>query len=109
MISATFLWEPGGSDAEFERLNAAIDAVARANPGFVAAESWQATAGSRRAVVYYWRDDASLHEFARDPVHAEAKRQYARWYRGYHVVIAEVVRSYGDGAFAHLTPTDARR
>jgi len=34
----------------------------------------------------------------------EAKREYQRWYRGYHIVISEIVKSYGDGAFAHFTP-----
>ena len=104
MYSAAFIFEPGEYDAEFHRLNALIDAVAEANPGYVGRESWQAAEGSRRNVTYYWRDLESLHAFSRDPVHLEAKSQYARWYRGYHIVIAEVVRAYGDSAFAHTVP-----
>jgi heme-degrading monooxygenase HmoA len=57
-----------------------------------------------RNVTYYWRDLESLRAFSHDPAHLEAKRQYARWYRGYHIVIAEVVRAYGDSAFAHPVP-----
>lgn len=38
------------------------------------------------------------------PAHQQAKRQYARWYEGYHIVVSKVLRSYGDGAFAHITP-----
>lgn len=97
MYIAAFHWLPGRYDEQFHALNAVIDAVARANPGFIAAESWRSADGSRGCVNYYWRDLESLQAFARDPAHLEAKRQYARWYEGYHVVISEVVRSYGDG------------
>ena len=48
MYIAAFHWLPGQYDEEFHRLNAEIDAVARANPGFIAAESWYgATVGKR--------------------------------------------------------------
>lgn len=109
MYSVAFLYEPGEYDADFHRLNAAIDAVARASPGFVGAESWQATEGARRNATYYWRDLDSLRAFSLHPAHLEAKRQYARWYRGYHIVVCEVLRSYGDGGFAHFTPDDRTR
>jgi heme-degrading monooxygenase HmoA len=109
VYSAAFIFEPGEYDAEFHRLNALIDAVAQANPGYLGRESWQAVEGTRRNVTYYWRDLDSLHAFSRDPAHLEAKRQYARWYRGYHIVIAEVLRAYGDGAFTHVVPIDRSR
>ncbi|MNR68684.1 hypothetical protein D3C85_1933850 [compost metagenome] len=35
------------------------------------------------------------------PAHLEAKRRQAEWLKGYHVVIAQVVGSYGDGGIAH--------
>ena len=47
-----------------------------------------------------------MQAFSQHPHHLEAKRQYARWYKGFHIVISEVLRSYGDGAFAHLTPNN---
>jgi heme-degrading monooxygenase HmoA len=106
MYSATFIWEPGEYDDEFHRLNALIDQAARGNPGFLGTESWQTGDGVRRSAVYYWSDLESLETFAADPVHLEAKGQYDRWYRGYQIVIAKVVRSYGDGAIPHVT-TDA--
>jgi heme-degrading monooxygenase HmoA len=108
MFSVAFLWEPGDYDAEFHSLNARIDDVARALPGFRGVESWQATAGTRRNATYYWDTLETLQAFSTHPVHQEAKRQYARWYAGYHVVVAQVLRSYGDGAFEHATP-NARR
>jgi len=108
MYVATFHWLPGQFDEAFHALNARIDAVARANPGFVSAESWQSADGSRRCVNYYWRDMDSLQAFAVDPGHLDAKRDYARWYAGYHVVISEVVRSYGDGRLPHAVPAELR-
>jgi hypothetical protein len=33
MFSATFIWEPGIYDAEFNELNALIEAVATSTPG----------------------------------------------------------------------------
>lgn len=102
MFIAAFHWLPGQYDEQFHELNARIDAVARANPGFVGAESWQGADGSRRCATYYWRDMASLQAFAHDPAHLEAKREYARWYDGYHIVISQVLRSYGDGRMPHL-------
>ena len=42
--------------------------------------------------------------FSVHPTHQEAKRQYARWYKGYYIVVSEVIRSYGDDNFPHITP-----
>lgn len=104
MFSVSFLREPGDDDAGFHALDARIDAVAQALPGFLGVESWVATTGTRRNATYYWDTLDTLRTFSTHPVHREAKRQYARWYAGYHVVVAQVLRSYGDGAFAHVTP-----
>jgi hypothetical protein len=38
MFSAEFIWKPGSCDAEFNELNAIIDAVAKASPGFIGVE-----------------------------------------------------------------------
>lgn len=97
LYSASFQWEPGEYDAEFHRLNAAIDAVAKSMPEFVGVESWRSADGRRGNAVYYWRSLEALAAFGAHPAHLEAKRQYARWYAGYRVVVAEVLREYGDG------------
>jgi len=104
MFIAAFIWEPGTYDAEFHRLNDIIDQVALALPGYLGVESWQNADGSRRCANYYWTDLESLRTFSTHPAHQEAKRQYAKWYKGYHIVISEVIRSYGDGAFEHISP-----
>lgn len=106
MYSAAFIFEPGEYDAEFHRLNDLIDAAARGNAGFIGTESWQSADGKRRNVTYYWRSLDSLKEFSGHVRHLEAKKQYRNWYNGYQIVIAEVIRSYGDGRIAHLTPNE---
>ena len=51
--------------------------------------------------VYYWQDLKSLQALMQHPKHFEAKTQQANWLNGYQVVIAEVIRAYGDGSIAH--------
>ncbi|HWR96527.1 MAG TPA: antibiotic biosynthesis monooxygenase [Arenimonas sp.] len=109
MYCAAFIWEPGTVDAEFHRLNELIEQVALALPGFLGVEPWQNQDGSRRCANYYWADLDTLRAFSTHPAHLEAKRQYARWYKGYHIVISEVIRSYGDGHFPHITPNHRER
>lgn len=104
MYCASFIWEPGRYDDEFHRLNAAIEQVARSLPGYLGVEAWQAADGARRCANYYWTDLDTLQAFSVHPTHQEAKRQYSRWYDGYHIVVSQVIRSYGDGGFPHITP-----
>lgn len=104
MYSVAFIYEPSEYDAEFRRLNELIDEAARSMQGFLGAESWNSNDGKRFNATYYWADMETLKEFSVHPKHLEAKRQYSRWYAGFHIVISEVVRSYGDGFFSHITP-----
>ena len=104
MYSAAFIWEPGTYDDEFHRLNNLIEEVARSLPGYLGVESWVSPDSTRRNATYYWADLETLKQFSSHPTHQEAKRQYTQWYKGYHIVISEVIRSYGDGAFGHITP-----
>jgi heme-degrading monooxygenase HmoA len=103
MYSVSFIFEPGDYDARFHELNALIDAAAQATPGYLGVESWRSADGRRANATYYWDSLDTLREFSAHPRHVEAKRQYRKWYRGYHIVIAEIVRSYGDG-LDHVTP-----
>jgi heme-degrading monooxygenase HmoA len=103
MYCASFIWEPGTYDAEFHRLNDLIDRVALSLPGYLGVESWQNADGTRRCANYYWTDLDSLRTFSTDPTHQEAKHNYAQWYKGYQIVISEVIRSYGDGQITHIT------
>lgn len=103
-LQVSFIFIEKRLDAEFFALDALVDEAAQATDGFVGKESWVSTDGARRNSVYYWRDDAALRRFSRHPAHLEAKRMYDRWYGGFHVVIAEIRKSYGDGAIEHVTP-----
>jgi heme-degrading monooxygenase HmoA len=104
MFSAAFIFEPGQYDERFHALDALIESAARANPGFLGSETWHSADGVRVNATYYWTDLASLKIFSNDPKHLEAKSQYRQWYKGFHIVISEVIRSYGDGGFEHFTP-----
>ena len=73
-------------------------------PGYLGVEAWQDADGRRGNATYYWDSLDTLKAFSTHPVHQQAKREYARWYAGYHIVVSQVLRSYGDGAFAHVTP-----
>lgn len=108
MMQATFLFRPGQTDPEFERLNTLIEERARALDGFAGEESWVSADGALRAAVYYWNDQQCLERFMKDPVHRSAKIRQAQWYEGYHVVISKVEKSYGDGRLPHPTG-DIRR
>jgi heme-degrading monooxygenase HmoA len=104
MYSAAFIFEPGTYDERFLTLDALIEAAAQANPGYLGRETWQSKDGKKFNATYYWTDLESLKVFSANPQHLEAKRNYQRWYKGFHIVISQVIRSYGDGALAHITP-----
>ena len=108
MYSAAFIFEPGDYDDEFHRLNEQIDAAARANDGFIGTESWVSPDGKVRNATYYWDSLETLQEFSREARHLEAKQKYRQWYKSYHIVVSEVIRSYGDGGMSHLTPNSRK-
>ena len=106
MFSAAFIFEPGNYDERFLALDASIEAAALATPGYLGRETWQSEDAKRFNATSYWTDLEALAAFSKNPDHQEAKRNYQLWYRGFHIVIAEVIRSYGDSAFSHITPND---
>jgi heme-degrading monooxygenase HmoA len=103
MYSAAFIFQPGTYDAEFHRLDALIDEVAHSLPGFLGSETWVSPDGTIKNATYYWTDLETLRAFSKHPDHLEAKRNYAKWYDGYHVIISKVERVYGDGNLQHPT------
>ena len=106
MYSAAFMFRPGTYDEEFHRLNGLIDEVAKSNPGFIGSETWKSADGKILNAIYYWKSLEDLKIFSQHPNHLEAKKQYSRWYDGYHIVISEVLRSYGDDTIDHFTPNE---
>ena len=109
MYSASFIFKPGTFDDEFHRLNGLIDQAAIATEGYLGAETWQSPDGACLNAIYYWESLESLHQFSTNPHHLEAKKQYSRWYDGYHIVVAEIIRSYGDDTVPRFTPNDRRK
>ncbi len=60
-------------------------------PGYLGFESMKHE--GRGMFISYWKDQKSIKEWARHPIHIEAKKLGAeRWYRYYHSMIAEVNR-----------------
>lgn len=109
MFSAAFIFKPGTYDDEFHRLNGLIERAANATDGYLGAESWQSPDGAVLNAIYYWETLEALKDFSTNPHHLEAKKQYSKWYDGYHIVVSEIVRSYGDETIAHFTPNDRNR
>jgi heme-degrading monooxygenase HmoA len=106
MYSASFIFEAGTYDEEFHRLDALIEAAASATPGYLGQETWKSASGERSNVVYYWATLESLKAFSAHPQHLEAKSRYQQWYKGFHIVIAEIIKSYGDDVLKHVTPNE---
>lgn len=101
MFTSTFTFAKGDYDADFFALDDQIAAIARAIPGYLGEEAWESAATGLISNVYYWDSMEALQQLMSHPAHREAKQAQAKWLRGYQVVIAEVVRSYGDGGIAH--------
>ncbi|KAF1020738.1 MAG: putative protein YqjZ [Paracidovorax wautersii] len=101
MYTATFTFMPGEFDEAFYALDESIAQLTRAMPGYLGEESWTNASTGLVSNVYYWESMEALQALMKHPAHLDAKRQQARWLKGYQVVIAQVVSSYGDGGIEH--------
>jgi hypothetical protein len=64
---------------------------------------WWSDDKTAKNVVYFFTDRETVNTFARFPEHVRAKKEYAKWYEGYQVIISEVSATYGDGKMPGLT------
>lgn len=103
MFACSFIFTPGEYDDEFYRLDNSIQQYAESMPGYLGTDRWFSEDKLSKNVIYYFKDQDSVREFANFSDHKEAKAKYARWYKGYQVVISEVKASYGDGNYPHIT------
>jgi heme-degrading monooxygenase HmoA len=103
MYSATFIFDKKQYDEEFYILDQIIAQAAKESDGYIGEESWENAETGRVCNVYYWRDLQSLQNLMNHPKHLEAKAKQANWLNGYQIIIAEVIRAYGDGSIAHPT------
>lgn len=97
IYTSTFIFAKKQFDIEFHRLDQIIAEAARAIPGYLGEESWEDTARGLTSNVYYWSSLDALDTLIRHPVHQQAKAAQSRWLDGYRVVIAQVLRQYGEG------------
>ncbi|MGU7785274.1 antibiotic biosynthesis monooxygenase family protein [Burkholderia sp. PU8-34] len=104
MYSSTFIFRAGQYDDEFHRLDQQIADAARAIPGYLGEETWENASSGQIQNIYYWESEEALMQLIRHPSHIEAKSNQARWLDGYRVVIAKVLREYGDGAIVRQNP-----
>jgi len=101
MYTATFIFDKKQYDERFYILDAEIAEIAKETAGYLGEESWENNVTGRICNVYYWQSLQALQELMEHPKHLEAKAAQANWLDGYQVIIAEVIRSYGDGKIAH--------
>jgi len=74
---------------------AAMDALAAAQPGYLAHEGARDPESGLGVTVSYWRTEADARAWKAVAAHEGAQRLGAeRWYADYRVVVAEVTRSY---------------
>ncbi len=101
MFSSTFTFAKKQYDDEFYRLDEAIAAAAKSIPGYLHEEAWENPATGLMSNVYYWESLEALQQLINHPIHQQAKAASDNWLAGYHVVIAQVIRSYGNPDLGH--------
>lgn len=101
MFTSTFTFAKRQYDDAFHALDEVIAAIARSIPGYLGEEAWENPTTGLMSNVYYWESMEALRQLIDHPAHASAKQQQARWLGGYQIVIAQVIRSYGDGGISH--------
>lgn len=101
MYSATFIFDKKQFDDDFYELDKSIAEAAKNTQGYIGEEAWENAQTGRIANVYYWETLEGLQELMQHPKHLQAKAAQANWLNGYQVVIAQILRAYGDGSFAH--------
>lgn len=104
MYSSTFIFAPGSFDDTFHRLDQRIADMARGIPGYLGEETWESPQTGLVSNVYYWDSLEALQHLVQHPDHQEAKQRQSEWLAGYQVVIAQVLRRYGDGRLADRLP-----
>lgn len=101
MYTSTFTFAKRTYDDEFHALHERIAQMARTLPGYLGEECWENPATGLISNVYYWDSLEALRQLVEHPTHGLAKQQQGRWLNGYQVVIAQVLRAYGDGGIPH--------
>lgn len=101
MYTSTFTFKKKQYDEAFYQLDEQIARLARAIPGYLGEEIWENKDTGQISNVYYWDSLEALQSLISNPAHQQAKAAQAQWLDGYQVVVAQVLRSYGDGRLDH--------
>ncbi len=101
MYSATFAFGRGDYDDESTAATRRSQRSPRRFPDIWARKPWGNPATGLISTVYYWQTLEALQQLVEHPQHRAAKDLQSRWIRGYHITVAQVLRSYGDGGIAH--------
>ena len=101
MYTSTFTFAKRDYDDQFHALDSVIAQTAKSIPGYLGEESWENPKTGLISNVYYWETLEALQRLIDHPAHIAAKQQQARWLDGYQIVIAQILRSYGDGGISH--------
>lgn len=108
MYSASFVFAGRHLDDTFHALYAEITKVAEGLQGFRGMESWENRETGLVSKVFYWESLEALQQLMVHPTHLRAKAAHEQWLAGYQVVIAKVMRVYGDTRLDALLPLNAR-
>ncbi len=82
----------GAAGEDYQAMNARMEELARAAPGFVDVKAYTAEDGERLTIVR-WKDAETLRQWREDPRHRVAQETGRRlWYEHYDMEVAEVVR-----------------
>jgi heme-degrading monooxygenase HmoA len=101
MYSSTFIFAKKQFDEEFHRLDKIIAESAKGMAGYLGEESWENATTGQVCNVYYWESLEALQALMQHPAHQQAKAAQSDWLKGYQVIIAEVLRTYGDARLNH--------
>ncbi|MFZ6777596.1 antibiotic biosynthesis monooxygenase family protein [Undibacterium sp. Ji83W] len=101
MYTSTFTFKKKQYDDVFYALDEQIASLAKSTPGYLGEETWENAATGQISNVYYWDSLEALQALIANPIHQQAKAAQANWLDGYQVVVAEVLRTYGDGKLEH--------
>lgn len=102
MYTSTFTFAKKQYDEDFYRLDEAIAQAAKGIPGYLGEETWENSSTGLVSNVYYWESLEALQALIHHPKHLEAKARQENWLNGYKVVIAEVIKTYGDHKLPEL-------
>lgn len=101
MISASFIVDTLQLDEEFHQLDQRIIEIAKNTTGYIGEEAWKDPNTERVCTVYYWEGMEGLQELMANSDHGKAKAGSPRWLQGYHVVVCEILASYGTDNYPH--------